>query len=546
MFGHKLRRHFYQILHLVASARTIGAVWSQRNARANSGMLASGAIHAERPLQLDYEPMKRTFIAVICFLIATSALAQVDTRVVDRLVADTMMAWSVPGMAVAIVKDDKVVYAKGFGVRELGGEPATADTLFGIASTTKAFTTTAMAMLVDEKKIKWDDPVRKHVEYFRLSDPCADSMVTLRDIVSHRTGVSRHDELWDYTSLSRPEVIRRIGSVPLSKSFRSAYQYQNIMLMAAGEAVASASGMSWEDLIRSRIFQPLAMKSTTTSHEEWLARNHASGYAWSSKSRSVSPQKTDPYVSLGPAGTIRSSANDMAQWVRFHLAGGVIDGKRLVSEEALTETKTPQTVDRLEGASKEDNPETNLYTYGMAWRIQDYRGELLVSHGGALNGFRTQVDLLPKQNAGFVVMSNLGRGAAVVAMRNALADLLIGKPMKDWNVYYLELDAKGLEKAETRKKEREAKRHANTRPSRELTAYAGTYTNAAFGSAVVSVENDALVFTWSGLRLPMAHYHFDTFTAIDEDEDIEEQVTFTLDANGEVKGFSMFGERFER
>src|SRR5712691_11266615 len=175
--------------------------------------------------------MKRLLLAL--WLVPALAVAQLAD--VDKLVTDTMKVWQVPVLAVAIVQNDRVVYAKGFGVRELGKVDAvTPDTLFEIASTTKAFTTTALAMLVDQKKLEWDDPVHKYVEYFHLAEPCADSLVTVRDIVSHRTGLARHDELWDYTDWSREQVIRSIGSLKLSKPFRSAYQYQNIMFALAG------------------------------------------------------------------------------------------------------------------------------------------------------------------------------------------------------------------------------------------------------------------------------------------------------------------------
>ena len=474
---------------------------------------------------------------LILLLLSPALFAQsIDSTAVDRLTRDTMTRWKVPSMAVAIVQDDRVVYIKGFN--------ATPDTLFQIGSTTKAFTTTAMAMLVDEKKMNWDDPVRKYVEYFHLSDPCADSLVTLRDIVSHRTGLSRHDELWDYTSMSREDIIRHVGSLKLTKPFRTAYQYNNIMLMTAGEAVASAAKMPWSDFVKTRIFDPLGMTHTVVSEADWLKSDHVAGYWYDAPHDAVLVQTSLPYESLAPAGTMKSSARDMAQWIRFQLADGVIDGKRLVSAEALNETRTPQTIVPLVGDTKDENPETNLSSYGMAWRIQDYRGELLISHGGALNGYRTQVDLLPHQHSGFVVLSNFGRGLAVIAMRNALADMLLGKQVKDWNAYYLALDTKSRADDQTKKLAEEAKRHRDTHPSRELAAYAGTYENAGYGQAVISVEGDHLAVQYGRLHIPMAHYHFDTFSAVDTDEDIDEKVVFTLGADGEVKTFTLFGEEF--
>src|SRR5438132_11669892 len=190
-------------------------------------------------------------ITFILLFIAVPLSAQQNF---DKLATDTLSAWKIPGLAVAVVQNDRVVYINAFGVKEIGKSgPVTPDTLFEIASTTKAFTATALAMLVDQKKLDWDDPVRKYVDYFHLADPCADSLVTVRDIVSHRTGLSRHDELWDYTDWPREQLVRSMGAVKLSKPFRSAYQYQNIMFALAGEVVASASKTPWETFVRSSI-----------------------------------------------------------------------------------------------------------------------------------------------------------------------------------------------------------------------------------------------------------------------------------------------------
>jgi CubicO group peptidase (beta-lactamase class C family) len=484
-------------------------------------------------------------LLILAFLIAISTQAQtIDSAAIDRLARESMAAFQLPGMAVAIVKDDRVVYAKGFGVKEIGGTtPVTADTLFQIASTSKAFTTTAMAMLVDEKKMRWDDRVSQHVDYFRLSDPCADSLVTLRDIVSHRSGVSRHDELWDYTTWPREDIIRRIGSAKLTRPIRAAYQYNNIMFMTAGEAVSAASGMPWETFVKTRLFEPLGMRNTVVSEEDWVRADHASSHRYDWDTRTVSVHKTNPYDSLGPAGTIKSSARDLAQWVRFHLADGTIDGKRLVSPEALSETKKPQVV---LSTDRDDYPETNISTYGLGWRVQDYRGELLVWHSGSLNFFRAQVALLPKARAGVVLLTNMNRGYGIIALRNGLLDALIGEGTRDWNAYFLAHEEKLEANAKKSKAEKDAKRVKDTKPSRSLDAYAGTYSGPAYGDGRVDLVDGQLVLTWHRLRLPLTHYHFDTFTATNKVEEIDEQVTFALGADGQVKSLSVFGEEFFR
>lgn len=491
----------------------------------------------------------RVLSLLLAALLSLPALAQsVDPRAVDRIMVETMRAWRAPGAAVAIVKDDRVIYIKGYGTKDLTTmAPVTPDTLFQIASASKAFTTTAMGMLVDEKKLAWDDPVRKHVPYFHLGDPCADAQVTLRDVVSHRTGLSGHDELWDGTPLSREEVIRAIGGVALSRNFRGGYQYQNIMFIAAGEAVSAAAGTSWDDVVRTRIFEPLQMTRTRTLDADWTSEtDRAVGHRWNRDGDRAVVQKPIATANLGSAGAIKSTARDMANWVRFQLAEGTFNGQRLISLDSLNETRTPQTIIRLQGSAKESNPESNLHSYGLGWFVQDYAGTLLVSHSGSLNGFRTHVDLLPKQKAGFILWINIGRSSATVAMRNALLDLLLGRPTRDWNTYYLALDKKQDDAAQARRAERDAKRRPEARPSHDLADYAGTYTSPSYGTATVTLENGALSLRWNQLILPLSHYHYDVFNAVSEEDFVDEQVEFATAADGEVKRLMLYGETFTR
>lgn len=491
----------------------------------------------------------RPLAALLSLAIALSALGQqsFDTRNVDQLMLKTMKAWQIPGAAIAIVKSDRVLYLQGYGTKEMGGtEPVTPETLFQIASTSKAFTSASLAMLATDKKLTFDDPVRKHVEYFHLSEPCADANVTLRDIVSHRTGLARHDELWDDTPLTREDVVRSIATVELSKPFRTAYQYQNIMFIAAGEVVTHASGMAWDDFVRTRIFQPLGMTHTVTSDADWNAADHASGYRYDWKTDRVAPQRPIDTTTIGAGGAIKSCARDMANWIRFQLGNGTFDNKQLVDPEQLTETKMPQTVMRLEGLSRDANPETQVMSYGMGWNIQDYRGELLVSHAGALNGFRTHVDMLPKRNLGFVIMINVGRGFSLLALRNSLADMMTGKPSRDWNAYYLMIDRRSDEKDEKERLDKLAKRVSGTSPTRALADYAGDYENRGYGKAKVTLVDGALVLQWNRASIPLTHFHYDVFHGESAYNDIDEMVTFTLDDEKNVTGLSLFGETFVR
>jgi CubicO group peptidase (beta-lactamase class C family) len=486
-------------------------------------------------------------VALFSFLFSLSSLFAQPVDRIDQVMRETVRAWGIPGAAIAVVVDDRVVLLKGYGTKELGGSsPVTPDTLFQIASTSKAFTSTALAMLASDKKLAFDDPVRKHLPYFRLSDMCADQAVTLRDIVSHRTGLSRHDELWDDTALTREDVVRSMAHIGLTRPFRSAYQYQNIMFIAAGEAVAQASGTSWDDFVRARIFQPLKMTRTVTSDADWnAASDHATGHRYDWKTGAMRARRPIDTTTIGAGGAIKSSARDMANWLRFHLAGGRFEGTQLVDAELLAETKAPHTVIRVEGTTRELNPETQLMAYAMGWNVSDYRGELLVAHAGALNGFRTHAVLLPKRNAGVVAMINVERGYSLYAIRHAIADLLTtGKVSRDWNAYYLAFDKKSEEKSEADKAARLAKRAPNTTPTRPLEEYAGEYENAAYGPLKVTVANGALVLQWQRITAPLTHYQYDVFDA--NAEDVEETVTFALDDEKKVKSLTLFGERFEK
>ena len=492
----------------------------------------------------------RSLAIIIAFVLSFPAVAQYrqvrssDSKAIERIVQNTMRAWNLPGAAVAVVRNDRIVYAGGFGKTEAGGTvDVTPETAFQIASTSKAFTTTALAMLATDGKLSFDDPVSKHVDYFRLGDECASANVTVRDIVSHRTGLKRHDELWDNSPWSREEVLRMIGKVELSKPFRTTYQYQNLMFIAAGEVVAAASGMSWDDFVKTRIFEPLEMKQTFVEDDRWERSHHAVGHRFDWRTGTMRTHKAYDTKTLGAAGAIKSTALDMAQWIRFQLANGAINLTQLVDPQLLDETKTPHTVIRVEGFSRDANPESNVMAYGMGWVIQDYRDELLVSHAGALNGFRTHVDLLPKRNAGFVVMTNVGRGLALIALRNSLADYLSGKPGRDWNAYYLMVERNADDKDARETEERLAKRVSDTSPSLPLEAYAGAYRSDAYGEANVTIEGDKPVLEWSLMRAPLTHFNYDVFRAEIPDEYIDEEITFEI-SEGKVRAMKFYGQTF--
>ena len=465
---------------------------------------------------------------------------------VDRIVEETRRAFDVPGIAVAIVHKDAVIYSKGFGTRSRsGGAPVTTSTRFAIGSTTKAFTTTAMGLLVDEGKMNWDDPVRKHLPYFRLSDPLANENVTMRDIVSHRTGLSRNDLLWYNSPWSREEIIRKIGMVDLSKPFRSAYQYQNIMFLTAGQAVAAASGMSWEQFVKSRLMEPLGMRNSDFSANEVVK---APDYATPHEKRDgkVTEIPWRNIDNIAPAGSINSSVDDLALWVRMQLQEGKFEDKKILKPATLRETHTPQMPIRMDDPNMRTvNLGTNMMAYGLGWVIQDYRGHHMVSHGGAIDGFRAQVTLLPHEQYGIIILGNLGGNNMPESLRAAIADELLGLADMGWAKRYLEVAKAGEERSKKRLAEQETKRQKKSHPSHALSDYGGSFTHTAYGEAKVRTAAQELELHWSNWTVPLEHYHFDVFRATAEPLK-DTLVQFGMKESGEVDSIRFLDQTFRR
>lgn len=457
-----------------------------------------------------------------------------DTSVIDRIFESAREAFGIPGVAVAVVRGDET-YVRGYGEKELGkGDPVTPDTLFAVGSVTKAFTTTAMAMLADEGKVAWDDHPRKHIPGFKLTDPLADANVNLRDLVAHRTGLARHDCLWYNSAWSSEELLRKIASLPLTFSFRSTYQYNNLMYMVAGLAVGSAAGTSWDQFVRSRIFEPLGMTRTVTSVNDLAAAdNHCTPHEKHEDEIVIVPWTNVDAV--GACGSINSCVRDLANWVRFQLGDGAWNGTQLVSKKNLNETHSPHIVVPVDDPSR-DLAETTMTSYCLGWNLLNYRDWTIIAHGGAIDGFNASVALVPKAGLGVAILSNLSNDMTVWAMRNALLDHLLDLPAKDWNAEIKAIHAKNREKSDKEKQERAEKRFAGTQPSHELSEYAGDYSDDAYGAATITLDDGALDFAWNNHRAKLEHWHFDMFAGKYDPPDwpIPIEVLFTLDSDGAI------------
>ena len=479
--------------------------------------------------------------------VPSSAAGQDPLRGLDAYVEHVLRDWNAPGIAVAVVKDDRVVYAKGFGVREVGkAERVDAETVFAIASTSKAFTAAALAMLVDQGSLAWDDAVTDLLPGFQLSDPYATRELTVRDLLSHRAGLPRGDRLWYLSPLQRDEVVHRVRGLEPAWSFRSRYGYQNIMFTTAGEIVEAVTDTTWDDFVRHRIFEPLGMRTSTTTIRHLEGReNVASPHGRFDEE--VAPIVRPNFDNLGGAGAINSSVRDMAEWIRLQLGEGEHDGERLLSDSVIKEMHTPQTVVRRSSSEEEMFPESHFAAYGLGWRLGDYRGHLIVRHGGALDGMRTHVLLVPEVELGVVAVTNVNESRIPQAIVWHVVDQYIGPRDKDWNQVYLADAAKAREEAEESRGSSEEERQTGTVPTHPLSEFAGTYSHDLYGTAVVE-ESEGRLVAHVGPHFvgDLEHWHFNTFRATWENRYLgTDFLTFHLDRRGhvsavDVQGFGRF------
>lgn len=475
------------------------------------------------------------------------AQQQQDFSSLDKYIHTTMQQWNVPGVAVGIVHGTNPIYLKGFGVRNIQTkQPVTPDTLFDIGSCTKAFTSASVAMLVDEGKMDWDGKVDNYIPFFHLYDPMADEYVTLRDLLTHRTGLPGADLIWYGAPVSRDEIVRRIAYVHPDAGFRTVFQYQNAMYVTLGVAVGKVSGGTWDDFVKQRIFQPLGMTdSDTSSVDAQKAPDFASPHAIHDGKLEVIPWKN--IDNAGPAGSINSSVRDMAKWISLQLNDGVFNGKRLISSKSMAEMHRPQMVIPPGEIPTVFFPDSMQLSYGFGWFIQDYRGHQLILHPGDIDGFEALTVLIPEIHTGYEVLVNVGGNSYRQALGYHIADVLLHLPEQDWSANFKANDDKfeAMEKAQIASWE--AKRNPNTKPSHDLSAYTGTFANPAYGNAEISVKNGNLSLRFHEMTSHLSHFQYDTFIAqFGEREKEPVRLTFAQDAAGNISEVEFAGAHFRR
>lgn len=471
-------------------------------------------------------------------------------RWLDTYVAEVLQTFQVPGVALTIVKDGQVVTARGYGVRTLGqGTPVDAETKFGIASNTKAFTATALGLLVEEGKLAWDRPVIDYLPWFRLSDPYVTSQLTIRDLLVHRSGLGlgAGDLLWwPASTYDRKEIARRLRHIPLATSFRTAYAYDNVLYLIAGEVIEAVSGQSWEDFVRTRIIEPIGMTHTAVHHSAAAAGgNVATPHAEVEGTvRPVQPMTSD---NTNPAGGIMSGAGDMAKWLIVQLDSGRLAGtdRRLFSAATtrqLWTLVTPMGIGNPPPALAPQRAEFNGYALGF--QVRDYRGYKLVMHTGGLPGYVSRVLLVPGLKLGISVLTNQESGAAFDAITFRILDHYLGAPAFDWLAGYRSLMQQGSAQMAEAERQARAARDSLSKPSLPLAGYAGTYRDPWYGDVAIEQSGGALVIRMvptPGLVGDLVHWQHDTFLARWRDREMRADafVTFALDPDAKVRDASM-------
>ena len=457
----------------------------------------------------------------------------------DDYVATAVKDWELPGIAIAVVKDGKVIVAKGYGVRELGKpEKIDENTIFDTASITKTFTSAAVASVVDENKMAWDDPVRKYIPTLEFPTPYLTANVTIRDLLCHRTDVHQTNSSWYLTSVDRQQLLGLVKNMEIEAPFRTRWLYSNVGFTIAGQAAVNASGMSWQDLITKRFIIPLGMKRTTA---DFLAApkmgNIASGHSFINGVQSVMRREGMHRIVTEPAGGVQSSVADMAVWMNFQLGNGTFQGKRILSEEVLDEMHSPQIAVSTSKAFRASRQLKYFAAYGLGWQIFDYRGSTMLWHSGNGDGQPVFLAIVPEANFGVLVFVNSERVGGLFnnAIVSRFTDYYLGLPTRDYLADYRQLWVRAVEQEAKEERELQAARVKNTKPTLPLAEYAGVYRDKLGLDVKVSLEGDALQMQYGGGEaVVLKHWNYDTFRV--QWVDRTTFVQFRMSPQGKISG----------
>jgi CubicO group peptidase (beta-lactamase class C family) len=499
--------------------------------------------------------MKRISLLVLPLALAAANACAAPPSGFDARVESLRKSIGVPGLAIAIVEDGKTTLAKGYGVRQLGAPaPVDADTLFSIGSTSKAMTSAALATLVDAGKLGWDDKVIDHLPGFQMYDPWVTREMTIRDLLTHRSGLGNGagDLLFvPRSNLSRAETVRRMRYLKPKTTFRSTYAYSNFGYVVAGQVIEAITGERWEDYVRKNLLLPAGMTLTTTDNERNFATEdraypHArmnGGFRGAGDQERLA-ERDDLGRNAAPAGGIASSANDLAKWLQVQLGAGTsASGKQVFSAQTHAEMWKPSMIKSVSPVPPELKlSQAQFSAYGLGWDVTDYRGAKIIWHGGAVFGFQTAVVLLPEKKVGFAITINSEDGVIVRGLMNELLDHYLGLPKEDWPAKFVTFKSNQISKALQIVKATQAT-PAKVGPSVPAAQMAGTYADPWYGNIEVASTPSGLTIDFkSAPRMggKLEHWQYDTYITRFDDKSLEPAyVTFALDKDGKVERVSM-------
>lgn len=495
------------------------------------------------------------WLAVMLGLALTCMASAAPPNDLDRYAARVMQTFETPGMVVAIVEQGKPSVVRTYGVKRMG-EPAKVDehSLFAIGSTTKAFTAALLAMLVDEGKLTWDSKVTDVLPGFKMYDPYATSEMTVRDLLVHRSGLGlgAGDLLFfPRTTLSSADIVHRLRYIKPATSFRSAYAYDNLLYVAAGQVIESVTQSSWHDVMRQRILEPLEMKDTSTSSALPAGVNRAWPHIRMSEvARGIGPiGPLDEPMTLdnsAAAGSLNASGADIVRWLEVQLGRGMDPrtNTRLFSEAQSKEMWTPQTLIPVPPASKGmELARPNFRAYALGWGASDYRGEPILAHGGGVDGFVTLFVLMPNRNVGFAILTNAEEQGTLSSVQNRLLDHYLGLKSPDWVTIISNNQKERVAKAREALTAKPTSNEPVKGPSLPLEKYAGRYRDAWYGPITIEMAGQGLRIRFENtptMKGTLEHVRYDTFRTRWENRGIEDAyVTFALDAEGGIDRITM-------
>ncbi|QBD76985.1 serine hydrolase [Ktedonosporobacter rubrisoli] len=464
----------------------------------------------------------------------------------EEFVDHVMQTWQIPGVAIGIVKDDEVIYARGFGQRDREqGLETTPQSIFAIGSCTKAFVAMSLAMLVDEGKLAWDAPLRNYLPEFKLADSVTSERLTTRDILTHRSGLPGHDALAYNSLVTVKELIGRLPHLEFNKDLRAGWQYNNLLYGVAGYLLEAISGQSWDAFIRQRILEPLGMNSTSFSVQDV---QRAADYALPYKTIKGKTQRTRFYprfnkgTSYDPAGALNSNVEDMTKWLRALLKQSRYGEQRLVSEAQFKQILEPQgiiPIDHYQVGMK--YPEEARYCAALGWRVFSYRGHELAQHSGGIDGFTVMTTFLPDDNLGIVVLTNLEFEAVLFPNIFAfnICDRLLGLDELPWNERMLRGSAQALELKKQAQQALTEGQVPGTALSHPLSAYAGQYEHPGYGLLTLTVEGEGLKAFYNDLEYSLTHFHYDAFLAYQSHFDLTLKVSFGTNLAGNIASLAV-------